>query len=175
MNASLVIQSDALTDVGRKRSLNEDAVLNRPEIGVWAVADGMGGHGGGDVASRAIVDGLSRIAPAVSASQLLDDFEARIAAAHEDLRALARHEGRPVIGSTLAALIIYEANYACVWCGDSRVYRLRSGALAQLSHDHSEVQDLVDRGVLEKAEAKSWPRANVVTRAIRNWKSSTAR
>lgn len=166
MNASLVFQSAAASDVGRKRTLNEDAVLDRPEIGLWAVADGMGGHGGGDVASHAIVEGLSRIGAPTSAPQLLDDFEARVGEAHDAMRTLAELRGGGVVGSTLAALLIHDANYACVWCGDSRVYRLRDGAFEQLSHDHSEVQELVDRGVLDKAEAKTWPRANVVTRAV---------
>jgi len=166
MNASLVFRSAAATDVGRKRTLNEDAVVDRPEIGVWAVADGMGGHGGGDAASRALVDGLARMSAPTSAPALLDDFEARVGEAHDAMRTLAELRGGGVVGSTLAALLIHDANYACVWCGDSRVYRLRDGAFEQLSHDHSEVQELVDRGVLDKAEAKTWPRANVVTRAV---------
>jgi serine/threonine protein phosphatase PrpC len=166
MAASLTFRSAATSDVGKKRTLNEDAVLARPEIGLWAVADGMGGHGGGDIASRALVDALGRLPPPPSASALLDEFEARVGAVNGALRELARREGRPVIGATLAALLIYGAHFACVWCGDSRVYRLRDGVLEQLSHDHSEVQDLVDRGVLDKAEAKSWPRGNIVTRAI---------
>ena len=63
-------------------------------------------------------------------------------------------------------MLIYDSHFACVWCGDSRVYRLRDGVLAQVSRDHSEVQDLVDRGVIEPDEAKTWPRRNVVTRAL---------
>ncbi len=166
MSGSFVYRSAAATDVGHKRSLNEDAVVDRPQIGLWAVADGMGGHGGGDVASRAIADALNEIGPPDSAVRFLAAFEARILGAHAGLLALAAREGREVIGSTLAALLVYDAHFACVWCGDSRVYRLSRGAFEQISHDHSEVQELIDRGVLEKNEAKTWPRANVITRAI---------
>jgi len=166
MAANLTFRSASASDVGKRRALNEDAALARPEIGLWAVADGMGGHGGGDVASRALVEALEEVPAPASASELLDAFEARVGAVNGALRDLARREGRAVIGATLAALLIYGGHFACVWCGDSRVYLLRAGALRQLSHDHSEVQDLVDRGILDKAEAKSWPRGNVVTRAI---------
>jgi len=166
MATNLAFRSASASDVGKQRALNEDAALARPEIGLWAVADGMGGHGGGDVASRALIQSLGGVAPPRSASDLLDEFEARVGAVNRELRELARRDGRSVIGATLAALLVYGAHFACVWCGDSRVYRWRGAVLSQLSHDHSEVQDLVDRGVLEKAEAKSWPRGNIVTRAI---------
>jgi len=166
VTASLRIRSAALTDVGRKREHNEDAVLDRPEIGLWAVADGMGGHGGGDVASRTIVEALVRLAPPASAAAFLDAFENSVSVAHDELRAFARREGRRLVGSTLAALLIFDHHFACVWCGDSRVYRWRAGKLDQVSHDHSEVQELIDRGALDKDDAKTWPRANIVTRAV---------
>ncbi len=166
MSGALRFRSAALTNVGLKRTLNEDAVLDRPEIGLWVVADGMGGHGGGDVASRAIVDALAKLAAPNSASTFLDQFEASVSTTHRGLRDFARREGKGIVGATLAALLIYDHHFACVWCGDSRVYLLRDGKLSQVSHDHSEVQELVDRGALDKADAKSWPRANVVTRAI---------
>ena len=89
-----------------------------------------------------------------------------MAQVNSDLRALAVERSRVIVGTTLAALMIFDSHFACVWCGDSRVYRQRAGGLAQLSRDHSEVQDLIDRGVLAKDEAKAWPRRNVVTRAL---------
>ena len=71
-----------------------------------------------------------------------------------------------ILGTTLVALMVHGTHFACVWCGDSRVYLRRNGKLAQISRDHSEVQELIDRGVLRKEEAKTWPRRNVVTRAL---------
>jgi protein phosphatase len=82
------------------------------------------------------------------------------------MRAYARAESRGVIGTTLVALLMFGEHFACLWCGDSRAYLLRAGALRQLTRDHSESQDLVDRGVLDPEEAKLWPRRNVLTRAL---------
>lgn len=87
-------------------------------------------------------------------------------AANQEMRAYAAREGRAVIGTTLVAALIFEAHFACLWCGDSRAYLWRAGALRLLTHDHSETQDLVDRGVLDPEEAKLWPRRGVLTRAL---------
>ncbi len=161
-----MFRTASVSHVGKVRKLNEDSVLTRPEIGLWAVADGMGGHGGGDVASRSVVSALTTLAPQPSGAALLGEFEARIVRVNADLRALARSRGATVVGTTLVAVLVHGVHFACVWCGDSRVYLLRGGVLEQISRDHSEVQDLVDRGVLDKEEAKAWPRRNVVTRAL---------
>ena len=166
MSSAFTFLTGAATHVGRVRKLNEDSVLARPEIGLWVVADGMGGHGGGDVASQAVVKALATLEATDSATELLDGFEARIAEVNGELRALARSRGAAIIGTTLAALLIHGPHYACVWCGDSRAYLLRNGAMTQISRDHSEVQDLVDRGILDTAEAKTWPRRNIITRAL---------
>ncbi|HEY1942552.1 MAG TPA: protein phosphatase 2C domain-containing protein [Roseiarcus sp.] len=166
MTGAFVTRTASVSHVGNVRTLNEDSLIARPEIGLWVVADGMGGHGGGDVASGLVVSALATLEPQPSAAALLGEFEARIVRVNDELRALARAHGGAVVGATLVAVLIYGAHYACVWCGDSRVYLLRGGALQQISRDHSEVQDLIDRGVLEEDEAKSWPRRNVVTRAL---------
>jgi serine/threonine protein phosphatase PrpC len=166
MSAAFMFHTGAATHVGRVRRLNEDSLLARPETGLWVVADGMGGHGGGDVASRAVVNALSTLEATDSASDMLGNFEQRVWRVNTDLRSLARLRGQTVIGTTLVALLIHGAHYACVWCGDSRAYLLRDGAMAQISRDHSEVQDLIDRGILEAGEAKAWPRRNVITRAL---------
>lgn len=166
MSEALMFRTGSVSHVGKVRKLNEDSVLARPEIGLWAVADGMGGHGGGDLASRAVASALARLAPQPSGAALLSEFEACIGAANAELRALAHSRGGSVVGTTLVAMLVHSGHFACVWCGDSRVYLLRGGALEQVTRDHSEVQELIDRGVLDRDEAKVWPRRNVVTRAL---------
>ena len=163
---ALAFHTASVTNVGLARAHNEDDVLVRPDIGLWAVADGMGGYGGGDVASGAVVAALRTLAPSVTAAQLLAEFEQKIVRVNADLRAMAHARAGAILGATLVALMVHGAHFACVWCGDSRGYLLRSGKLSQVSRDHSEVQELIDRGLLRKEEAKTWPRRNVVTRAL---------
>ena len=160
------IRSAGATDVGRKRARNEDSFLMRPEAGVWAVADGMGGHGGGDVASRMAIDALARAPLEGDAAARLAALEAAVAASHHEMRAYAQANGRDIMGTTLVAVLVCGAHFACLWCGDSRVYLMRGGALRQLTRDHSETQALVDRGVLNAEEARVWPRRSVLTRAL---------
>jgi protein phosphatase len=155
----------AASHVGRVRSLNEDRFLVAPESGLFAVADGMGGHAAGDVASSAVVQALATIAPAASASDLLARMKAGIASANAEIQKVAQARGT-VVGTTLAALLIFAPHFACLWSGDSRIYRVRAGRIAQLSHDHTEVQSLLDRGVLTPEEASLWPGRNAITRAI---------
>src|ERR1700722_3591832 len=162
----LVFQTATASHVGNVRKVNEDSLLARPDIGLWAIADGMGGHGGGDVASGAVIAALDTIRSADTAVELLAQFEHRVIRANAEVRALSRARALGTIGTTLAAVLIREPHYACLWCGDSRAYLWRDGAMGQISHDHSEVQDLIDRGVLDVVEAKTWPGRNIVTRAI---------
>ncbi|ACA15461.1 protein serine/threonine phosphatase [Methylobacterium sp. 4-46] len=150
---------------GRVRELNEDRFLLAPESGIFAVADGMGGHAGGEVASTAVVEALAAVGPAASAGDLLTALKARLAAANADIQKVARARGA-VVGTTVAVLLIHAPHFACLWSGDSRIYRVRGGVLAQLSRDHTEIQSLVERGVITPQEAQTWPRRNVITRAI---------
>ena len=154
------------THVGLKRQRNEDSLLMRPDFGLWAVADGMGGHGGGDVASRLAVDALGALPVAPTGEARLAAVEAAVAGANAEMRAYAQAQGRPIVGTTLVAILVFGAHFACLWCGDSRAYLWRDGALRQITRDHSETQDLVDRGVLDPDEAKHWPRRSVLTRAL---------
>ncbi|MEM7422240.1 MAG: protein phosphatase 2C domain-containing protein [Pseudomonadota bacterium] len=161
------IESEGDSDTGRVRELNEDSLLMAPEVGLWVVADGMGGHDSGDFASQSVTEALGTIPIAQSAPDLLDAIEAKVIESNTLLRKMAADRGPgAVIGCTLAALVIFEDAYACVWSGDSRVYRLRQGLLEQISRDHTEAQELVDRGTLTPEEARTWPRRNVITRAI---------
>jgi serine/threonine protein phosphatase PrpC len=166
VTGAFAFRMGCVTNVGLARELNEDNVLVRPDVGLWAVADGMGGYGGGDVASAAVISALKTLAPSATGAQLLAEFETRIVQVNADLRVMARARAGAILGTTLVALMVHGNHFACVWCGDSRCYLLRDGKLSQVSRDHSEVQELIDRGLLRADEAKDWPRLNVVTRAL---------
>ena len=164
-NTSQLFETGAATHVGRVRSRNEDSYLVHARAGIWAVADGMGGHEAGDVASQTIIAALQSIEPPASAAELLSICQQRVADANGRLRELGSEQGG-IIGATLAALLAYDGHYACVWSGDSRIYLVRAEEITQLSRDHTEVQDMVEGGVITAEQAKTWPGRNVITRAI---------
>jgi len=156
------------THVGLKRKVNEDSILVRTERGLWAVADGMGGHEAGDVASTMVTDAL-RALPIVYG--LDDTVEAAVDALRRvngELIRLARSEDdrSRTIGTTVVGLAIADGEFRCFWVGDSRAYRIRHGQIRRLSRDHSLVQDLVDAGMLNSADAEKHESANVITRAV---------
>jgi serine/threonine protein phosphatase PrpC len=160
-------RSAARTHAGAVRERNEDAVLDRPEIGLWAVADGAGGHQRGDYASRRIVATLSEITAPPSPASLIDDVRTRLGRINQELREKAADIGpRAMICSTVIVVLIAGARSCCLWAGDSRCYLLRAGGLRQISHDHSYVQNLVDRGEIEPEAAADHPLANVVTNLL---------
>ncbi len=156
--------SASRTDVGKVRRINEDAVLDLPELGLWMVADGMGGHAAGDLASGTIVSALASIAPPTSLGAHLDEVRRRLQAVNRRLREEARHRGQ-VIGSTVVVLLIHRDHGVVLWAGDSRAYCYRNGALLQLTRDHSQVQELLSRGLLAPDEVDEHPAANVITHA----------
>ena len=161
------IQSEGASDPGKVRKLNEDSYLMKPEIGLWVVADGMGGHDAGDFASQTLVAELDKIEETSTAPALLTAMEQHVIRANTMMREAAdKAGGGSVIGCTLAALVIFEDAYACVWSGDSRVYRVRYNRIEQITRDHTEAQELLDRGTITAEEARNWPRKNVITRAI---------
>ena len=163
----LTFESVARTHVGKVRKLNEDAFCDRGDFGLWAVADGMGGHQAGDVASGLIVDALERVDDVSSGYALLEDVRQSIQRVNRSLiaRAAVMAPGT-LIGSTLVSLVVYGDFYACLWAGDSRVYLLRDGRLEQVTRDHSRMQELIDSGSLSRVEARSYARSNVITRAV---------
>jgi serine/threonine-protein phosphatase Stp1 len=161
------LRSWATTHPGMKRKHNEDAYVDRPDLGLWAVADGAGGHHAGEVASGMIRESLEAIPPGLSASELLSEVRTRIEMTHEALRAEAEKRGPDVIiASTVVVMLARNDHFACLWAGDSRAYLLRDGALQQITRDHSLVQELVESGVIRPEEAEHHPRANVITRAV---------
>jgi serine/threonine protein phosphatase Stp1 len=156
----------AVTHPGTVRDHNEDVYVNRPDLGLWAVADGAGGHDAGEVASGLIATALDSIPPELSAEETLTQVRMRMAATHAALRERAARQGHGMIASTVVVLIARHGHFACLWAGDSRAYLLRDGALARVTRDHSLVQELVDSGQITDAEAENHPRANVITRAV---------
>ena len=160
-------RSAARTHVGTVRRRNEDAVLERLEIGLWAVADGAGGHERGDYASSRIIAALREADPALSGPSSVEDVKQRLAEVNRELRERAATIGpNALIGSTVTVLMIFDGQSWCLWAGDSRLYRMRAGRLRQLSRDQSHVQDLVDRGEIAPEAAADHPLANIVTNLI---------
>ncbi|MFC1750628.1 PP2C family protein-serine/threonine phosphatase [Pseudomonadota bacterium] len=160
-------ETHAITHPGKVRKMNEDACISRDNIGLWAVADGMGGHHAGDVASTNVVTALNEVSPPTSLRSYVDDVENQLLKCNANLRAMSTNElNNRTIGSTVASLIIYQDFCAYLWAGDSRLYRLRRGALTQLGRDHSQVEELVVQGVIKREDAESHPDANIITRAI---------
>ncbi|MDH3351437.1 MAG: protein phosphatase 2C domain-containing protein [Gammaproteobacteria bacterium] len=159
--------STGVTNVGNVRKINEDAMLDLPQRGLWVVADGMGGHQAGDVASSSIVQALSEIGEHDRPSKLVDELEDRLIEVNRKLFEMSKSDGQShVIGSTVAAVVALPAHCLCVWAGDSRVYRLRNFELEQLTVDHSEVEELIAEGSLDRSEAAGYPGENVITRAV---------
>jgi protein phosphatase len=151
---------------GRVRQVNEDACLDQSERGLWAVADGMGGHELGEFASGLAVQSLMDL-PAV------EDLEHRVGVALDWLREVNRHlraealrRDVPVIGTTIAALLAAGSLCSCLWAGDSRIYLYRAGRLKQLTRDHSHLEAARSRRVSRSDDTLDRPRANLITRAL---------
>lgn len=164
-----VWRSAARTDAGKVRERNEDAFLDLPERGLWAVADGMGGHQNGALASRLIVESLADLPPAGSFDQRLSLLRSCLHEVNRRLGAdltLACGASDSVMGSTVVAVLADAQRAACIWAGDSRCYLWRSGRLYQLSRDHSLAQQLMEERGLTAAEASRHPAAQALTRAV---------
>jgi protein phosphatase len=146
--------------------MNQDAFLDRPDIGLWAVADGMGGHASGERASSLVVEALSRLPVPAMLGRSVRHAECLITEANRRLIDEADASGEEVIGTTVVALLAMGHACALLWVGDSRMYRLRDDRLAQLTQDHTEVQQLVLDGKLSAEQAESHPYAGVLSRAV---------
>ena len=158
--------SRAISHVGAVRKNNEDAYLHRPDLGLWVVADGMGGHAAGDVASQTVVECLTQMPANGTLSAMVDAVEDRLLEANRRLLALAVNQHQRTIGSTAVALLARGNYAACLWAGDSRAYRVRGKRVERMTQDHAMVEDLVSSGLMSRDEAVSHPQANRITRAI---------
>ena len=165
MGSALRLVDAARTDTGKVRTANEDSFLADPGRGLWAVADGMGGFERGQWASHTVVEELQ-------AARLQGAFEADAMCVGDALHAAnsaicAEAEAKNIrIGSTAVALLIQDRRFAVLWAGDCRAYMLRDRALHRLTRDHTQVQDLVDRGYLAPEDAPHHPMSHVVSRAV---------
>lgn len=154
----------ARSHVGRVRQINEDRFLVRSERGLWAVADGMGGHSAGSDAAAAAIEALADLADgrnSISAASLRTALEA----ANRRIQAGANNQ-HAVSGSTIVVAWIDGDQLTVFWAGDSRAYRARGGMVECLTRDHSVVQELLDAGEINAAEAERHPFAHLVTRAL---------
>ena len=154
------------TDIGKLRKQNEDAAWFDEARAVFAVADGMGGHLAGEVASRMAIEAVQRMAREYERPGIAALREA-VACAHETILAHAQdHIECAGMGTTLSVLWLGE-NYAYIaHVGDSRIYRLREGSLTQITQDHSLVEELVRAGLITREQARTHPRRNIITRAL---------
>jgi serine/threonine protein phosphatase PrpC len=163
----LTVSAYAETHVGAVRKINEDSILDLGEIGLWVVADGVGGADAGDFASQLIVNSLSAVSGPVDGPSFRQDVLTVLEAVNRRLREEAAANGTDrIIASTVVSLLFFEGHYCCIWAGDSRIYRLRGDRFEQMTRDHSEVQSLVDSGLITAEEARQHPNANVITRAV---------
>lgn len=167
------IQMRGRSDSGRQRDHNEDSLLAIPEAGLFAVADGMGGHEAGEVASALALSALQEALaprvklPAALQAPALEALAEGVRVANRRVFEAGRH--RPAdarMGTTLVTALLENGQVVLASVGDSRIYRVRDGKLDQLSRDHSLVGELVARGEMTPEEARHSPHKHVITRAL---------
>lgn len=157
-------RSISRTHLGTVRQINEDRVLDRSDCGLWAVADGMGGHRGGDIAAEIAIAALRSLADSPTVLDI-GAIRAALEAANAEIYQRGQSAGG-VIGSTIVVLHIADATATLFWAGDSRAYRFAHAGCEQLTIDHSLVQQLVDAGLIAPQQAARHPQAHVITRAL---------
>lgn len=159
--------SSCRTNTGRLRRVNEDAYLDSSQAGLWVVADGMGGHHRGDVASQIVIDACRNIGRAANIDEYAAEVRDRLKLANQQIRdEVSRISSDLVMGCTVVTLLVFKRHWFCFWAGDSRAYLMREGRIKQITRDHSLVQEMVDRGELDQEQALKHPYANYITRAV---------
>jgi serine/threonine protein phosphatase PrpC len=160
-----VVEQYSLTDVGRQRNANEDAVFEEDGIPLFAVADGMGGARAGEVAARTAVEEIATLRDSKTRGER--DLATVVERANERIHELSRgDESLAGMGTTMTTLAPGDGEVAIAHVGDSRAYRLRDAELERLTHDHSLVDEMVRAGKLTPAEAEVHPQRSIITRAL---------
>lgn len=158
-------QSAGRTETGHLRRHNEDAILVREDLGLWAVADGLGGHRAGDEASRLIVKRLGQLSRSGDVLDFVEEVEDAVTQVNAELRELRDDRGLHLIGSTVVILIADVTLILCAWLGDSRAYCFQNNRLTRLTQDHSEQPQAI---INFQCTSKSVPEMStaVLTRAV---------
>ena len=166
-NTGCYVTSSGLTHIGCVRTCNEDAFLEMPDSGLWCVADGMGGHDSGDVASQRIIQALGELGTEYHGLELSKRVKGVLQTVNTELISHARSLGSDIIvGSTVVVLVLEGENYHCYWTGDSRCYLWRDNTLQCITRDHTLLSEAVAEGQLTQDEAQNHPKGHVLTRAI---------
>lgn len=165
MSDRLRLEDDMKTHTGCVRSANEDSAVSLPRDGIWAVADGMGGHANGQHASQTLTRIIADVAAVEDISLACEAVADAVHAANAEIYAEAQARGEQM-GSTIVALVMRDRAFAVLWAGDSRAYLYRDAVLHRLTHDHTQVQEMVDRGLLSPDEAADHPMSHVLARAV---------
>ena len=167
---SLAFKVFALSDLGLQRAGNEDSGLVSPKL--IAVADGMGGHAGGEVASKIAIKALQKLSPVLTSSEIdSDSVEDLLLNSLFTIDSQIGEYAEEAIevrgmGTTLTALLVVDTNIALLHVGDSRCYRLRGNTLEQLSNDHTVMQELLDQGAISQSDVADHPQRSVLTQAL---------
>ena len=172
-----MLSSAARTHKGNVRQLNEDAILTHSNGQLFAVADGMGGHTAGDLASQTVISELASLQfEQHHSDETLECIETCLVEVNDkinsglipdnDIHTNLQKKDKLIIGSTVVIAYIENDLCSCFWVGDSRLYIYRQKRLYQITNDHSLVQEMVDEGQLTQAEASHHPKANIITRAM---------
>ena len=145
-------QSSSFTEIGKRRKRNEDAIGSYPDQQLWLVADGMGGHDAGDYASSLVAEQMSHYRQSRRRGVSISLIREILQRCNAELVDKARRDSLNICGTTVASFTLLGESIACVWSGDSRIYRFRNNQIMQLTRDHTVENFLQDKGVVHTAE-----------------------
>jgi len=155
------------THCGNVRKVNEDAILALTQPLLLAVADGMGGHQAGDIASKMVISNLAGLNRKIDLASSILQVKNAILASNESILDYSKSQlNGQTVGTTIVAMLSDCTQASCLWAGDSRLYRLRNNHIEQLTQDHSHVAELIKTGQLQAKDAHKHPSSNIITRSV---------